>query len=285
MLHLAVVAVEDDGLARVVARLAANLCEERREAVVVVERPAVERVIVALRALDAHAHEDLRRILGELQRVRLDLVIGRGRVVESAARSRQQALHDVVQRRVGQHLVPQPLEVEQRALRIDHVVARADFEQLGPFHHPQVGEFLAAEQPVHQPVALGGVRSADEGAGLLRRRQCAGEVQVGAADECGVVADRGRHQAQLLELGEDRLVNVVARRDVRPRVRQVFGDDDDLRPDVELAEPGLDERLAALAGGDGPVVAGPGSPLVVAEEHRERRHVPLGRRRSSGRER
>ena len=192
MLHLAVVAVEDDGLARVVARLAADLREERGEAVVVVECPAVERVVVALRALDAHPHEDLRRVLGHLQRVRLDLVVGGGRIAEGAARGREQALHDAVQRRVGQHLVPQPFEVEQRALGIDHVLARADFEQLGPLHHPQVGEFLAAQQPVHQPVALGGVPVFDEGAGFLRRRQRAGEVQVGAANERGVVADRGR---------------------------------------------------------------------------------------------
>src|SRR5439155_12166287 len=40
--RVAIVAVENDGLARVVAGLAANLREEGREPVVIVHRPAVE---------------------------------------------------------------------------------------------------------------------------------------------------------------------------------------------------------------------------------------------------
>ena len=44
-----------------VALLAADLREERREAVIVVLRPALERVIVALGALDPDAQEELGR--------------------------------------------------------------------------------------------------------------------------------------------------------------------------------------------------------------------------------
>ena len=69
MRHLAAAAVEDDRLAVVFALLAADLREEGGEAVVVVHRPAVERMVVALGALDAHAHEDLGDVLGRLQRV------------------------------------------------------------------------------------------------------------------------------------------------------------------------------------------------------------------------
>src|SRR5437762_234975 len=63
MFCLALVAVEDHGLARIVAGLAANLREESREAVVVVHRPAVEGMVVALGALNAHAEEDLGGVL------------------------------------------------------------------------------------------------------------------------------------------------------------------------------------------------------------------------------
>ena len=65
--HLAAARVEDDRLAVVLALLAADLGEERGEAVVVVLGPAVERVVVALGALDAHAHEDLGDVLGQRQ--------------------------------------------------------------------------------------------------------------------------------------------------------------------------------------------------------------------------
>ena len=77
-------------LAIVLALLAADLGEERGEAVVVVHRPAVERMVVALGALRADAEEDLGDVLGRLQRVALDLKIVRGRILERAAGGRKQ---------------------------------------------------------------------------------------------------------------------------------------------------------------------------------------------------
>ncbi len=56
-------------LARVLGALAGDLAEEGGESVVVVHRPAVEWVVVTLRALDARAHEDLGDILGDLLEV------------------------------------------------------------------------------------------------------------------------------------------------------------------------------------------------------------------------
>ena len=70
VVDLAAARVEDDRLAIVLALLAADLREEGGEAVVVVLGPAVERVVVALGALDPHAHEDLGDVLGQRQGAR-----------------------------------------------------------------------------------------------------------------------------------------------------------------------------------------------------------------------
>ncbi len=70
MRHLAAAAVEDDPFARVFGLLSADLGEEGGEAVVIVHRPAIERMIMALRALNAHAHEDLGGVFRQLQSVR-----------------------------------------------------------------------------------------------------------------------------------------------------------------------------------------------------------------------
>ena len=63
--HLADVGVEDRQLARVLGLLVADPAEERREPVIVIKRPAVERVVMALGALNAGAEEDLGDILGD----------------------------------------------------------------------------------------------------------------------------------------------------------------------------------------------------------------------------
>ena len=152
---LAAAAVEDDDLARVLGLLAADLGEEGGEAVVVVHRPAVERMVVALGALDAHAHEDLGGVLGELQRVGLDLVVVGGGVLERAAVGAEQLLDDLVHRHVVGELVLEPVVVEQRGLVAELWFAvRADLQQLGPLHHPHLDELLAAEQLVDQLLAL-----------------------------------------------------------------------------------------------------------------------------------
>ena len=65
VVDLAAARIEDDRLAVVFTLLAADLGEERREAVVVVLGPAVEGVVVALGALDPDSHEDLGDVLGQ----------------------------------------------------------------------------------------------------------------------------------------------------------------------------------------------------------------------------
>ena len=64
MLHLAIAAIEDDRFARIVAWFATHLGEKCGETVVIVHHPPIKRMVVALGALDAHSHKNLRGILG-----------------------------------------------------------------------------------------------------------------------------------------------------------------------------------------------------------------------------
>ena len=70
--------VEDDVLARHARRLAPTGAEERGEAVVVLLAPLLERMMMALRALQAHAEKELRHVL-DLLRAFLHLAIPRDR--------------------------------------------------------------------------------------------------------------------------------------------------------------------------------------------------------------
>ena len=72
----------DDFFFREVALLATDLREERGETVIVVLRPALEGVVMALGALDAHAQEELGRGLDGRFGVATDAVIVGGRVLE-----------------------------------------------------------------------------------------------------------------------------------------------------------------------------------------------------------
>ncbi len=98
--HVAAAGVEDDAFAWVFGIFATDLREERGEAVVVIHRPAIKGMVVALGALHAHAHENLSDVLADLERLLLDLVVvGRG-VGERAAGGAEKLLHDLVHRHV-----------------------------------------------------------------------------------------------------------------------------------------------------------------------------------------
>ena len=79
MLDVTAPRIEDDRLAAVLPRLAANLGEEVGEAVIVLHGPAVEGMVVALGALNPHPQKHLRDVLRHFQRVELVLVVVGGR--------------------------------------------------------------------------------------------------------------------------------------------------------------------------------------------------------------
>ena len=73
MLDFAAAGVEHNRFAIVFSLLAANLRKERRKAVIVVHRPAIERMVMALRTLRANAHEHLSYVFGQLKIISLDI--------------------------------------------------------------------------------------------------------------------------------------------------------------------------------------------------------------------
>ena len=206
--------------ARILAGLAADLAEEGDEAAVVGHRPAVERMIVALRALDAGAEERLRGVLRELQRIDFQLVVVRRGIIEVRAGGGDELARHLVDGHIFFELLADPGVVgEDRLVARRHVVVRAaDLEEFAPFHRPDVHEFLFREEHVHGLRALLGVLVGVECLDVIGRRQRAGDVNVRAAQERFVVAQRARENAQLVELRIHELVHVVPLLALRLRV-------------------------------------------------------------------
>ena len=112
VLRFAALAVVHDDFLRIVGGLAADLGEEGVETVVIVHRPAVKRMIMALGALDTHAHEDLGDVLGQLEAVELALVVVHRRDGDCTAISRKQFDDDLIDRAVLANLIGHPVVVE-----------------------------------------------------------------------------------------------------------------------------------------------------------------------------
>ncbi len=210
-------AIENDTLAGILGGLAFHLCEKGGEAVVVVHRPAVEGVVVALGALDAGAHEDLRDVFRELHDIRLHLEKIRGGAGEGAALCGEKFGNELVEGSVAGDAIAQPAVEVQSGFVGDGVVAiadGADLEQLGPFHNPHLGELFAGQQRIHELGVLvrAGVRK--EFLALLRRGREADDVEVRAAQEGFVAGKAGRDDAELVELRGDVAIDVVEGREL-----------------------------------------------------------------------
>ena len=121
MADVTVSGVVDRQFAWILGILVANLAEERGKTVVVVQRPAVERVVMALGTLNPRSQEHLRDAFTDQ--------VGRGfrleevdcGIVEGSAHCREQFLHHLIDGRTAANLVPQPLVVELQSFRSDTV--------------------------------------------------------------------------------------------------------------------------------------------------------------------
>ena len=239
--------VEHDHFAIVFPGLPTNLREERRKPVVIVLSPPVERMVVALRTLNPHPHEHLGHILRDLQRVRLILIVVRLRNLERSPIRAEQVLHHLVDRNVVPHLLVEPRVVQQHRLVADDVV-RPDHQPLGPFAHPDLGEFLPLQQLVNQHVPFVRIAARHERRILFRRRQHTHQVQEHSPHKHFIGTGGRGDNPQLLQLLVDQLIHEVVRHHLRRFILEPLRQHDVLRTHRVRREPRHDERFAPLPG-------------------------------------
>ena len=203
--------VEDEVLPGDGGGFAPDLAEESRHVVVLGLGPALKRVVVALRALHAHAEKELRHVLHLRGGLLHPLVPGHRRVRNDGAGAGEDLAHDLVVGRVGQQAVAHPgMKGEVRG-DVGGVRALV-LQQRGPFVGEVVGVVRAVEQRLHRaiPLVRSGVR--EKGLGLLQGRQPPADVERDAAEEGGVIAQRRGRDADAFEVSEDVVVDEVFRR-------------------------------------------------------------------------
>ncbi len=156
--------------------------------------PGVGLVVVALGALDLHAHEDPRYLAGHFHG--LSLVGQRerdGPVLVVLAGGRDHSRDDFVPRFIGLKLLGEPVleHVEPHLRRI--FAGRVEHDHVAPVLRPVVGVFGTAEQRVDQPgalvlgaVAAGTIEPAWAwAAGRRRRNKSGGHIRRRSSDVAG----------------------------------------------------------------------------------------------------
>ena len=125
--------------------------EEGGEAVIIVLRPALERMVVALGALDADAQEELGGGLDRVLGVAADPVVVRGRIrkVEPSAVSSSRTNWSIGVFR--SRLALDPAVEDVRPLGLDQPAVGA--EDVGELEGPEVVELGPVEQPIDDLVA------------------------------------------------------------------------------------------------------------------------------------
>ena len=148
--------------------------EVRGQLVVLVLSPFLERVVVALVAVEAHAEEQLGRVLHDRVGGAQHLVVARGRAGDVGSLGGQHVADELVVGLVlGDGLAdvgaegPRPRLAQELAVHL---------EQVGPFVGPMLDEVLAADEGIDELLALGPGRRrvGEEGLGLGGGRQGAG---------------------------------------------------------------------------------------------------------------
>ena len=188
--------------------------EERGHAVVVVLRPALERMVVALGALHANAEEELGGRFRQILRIACDAVKISRRVGERASPGNQQIADDLVEWDISFDLLAQPILVDVRPLLLDSLAAAT--QHVGPFQRPEVRIFRAFQQAVDQSGALVAIGAVQEFPGFRNRRNDAAQVEVYPAGELLVAAQLRWRNAEHPQLFEGKMIDVIVLRGVDP---------------------------------------------------------------------
>ena len=141
----------DDLLVGQVALLPADLREEGGKPVIIVLSPALERVIVALGALDSHAEEKLGGRLDGRLRVAADPIVVRRGIAKRRALGGQQGADKLVHRNVAFERFANPAMEGISPLGLDQPAVGA--EDVGKLERPEVVELRPHEQPVDDVIA------------------------------------------------------------------------------------------------------------------------------------
>ena len=142
----------DQGVASERAPLEGYLREIGAERVILVLGPALERMIVALVAVETNTQEGLRDILGHFARITECAEIIAGRVFEGASLGEDEVAHQLIVGTIGRELFLNPAAENPHALSAE--VLRIALEQVGEFVGPEPGEGGGTDQFIDQSFAL-----------------------------------------------------------------------------------------------------------------------------------
>jgi len=164
----------------------AHLREKAGHAVVIRLAPAVERVVVALRARDAHAEKYLRHRVSHLAGLAHDLVEMAGRCLVEGPFGGEQRTRELVERPVCGKLPANPPVINVGVARAELLPIYA--QQVGPLQRPEVRELRPFQQRAHELRALVGGLVIEKAPRLVRRGERADDVEVRAAQKGRIIA-------------------------------------------------------------------------------------------------
>ena len=204
--------------------------EERLEAEVVLLQDGIELVVVAARALHAHAHEDIGGRVGDVVEhvhplaggiavvvfVDAEREVAGGDACVGCVRPQFVAgdllLHEAVVGFVG---IQARDDVVAVAPRVRAVVVGAEAVALGvahevePMPRPVLAVARAGEEPVHELAVRAGRHVGCKCSGFLGLRRQARQIEINAADECGAWRCRRGPELRGVELCEDEAVDRI----------------------------------------------------------------------------
>ena len=201
-------------LAPVLEHLVADAGEEGVPAVVVLLRPPLERMVVALGTPQPNAEKELRRGLTAGQGIAQRTVVVRGRIAIGASSGRDQLTCETVERfSVGDALADPAMQV-QHALAVERVLFGA--QQVRPLERPTAGEFRPVEKAIDQPSPLVGLLVGNERPGLVAGGQDAEQIEVRAPHKRRIPAHRRRIHSQSFQFRIDVPIDIVDRHRLAP---------------------------------------------------------------------
>ena len=177
--------------------------------VVLILRPALEGVVVALVAVETCREEEVGRVFDDLGGLAEDLVITRGGILLVRAAGGEDLVGELIVGRVRLDLLADPVAVEASAFVSEELGVH--LEHVAPLVRPVIGVFGRLDQFIDEGVALhpGGAVVGEEGLDLVGCRRQTGQVEMDAADEFLVGAKLARLEFHAFPFRGDEIVDLA----------------------------------------------------------------------------